>query len=238
VCVGIVLVKGCSVGMSDLKTLEEEITYTFNNKKLLALALTHRSIRGEHNERLEFLGDAIINFLIADTLYQHYPDLREGELSCLRSDLVSGVRMADLARCLKLGDYLHLGAGERNSGGAERTSILADAIEALIGAIYLDSDIKRCSEVVLDWFVTHFQGLSDLKPYKDAKSSLQEWVQARKLPLPIYMATVSGEAHQQVFCVVCKLEGLSYETIGESSSRRKAEQIAAEAYLEIVKKLK
>ncbi|MCH9643475.1 MAG: ribonuclease III [Gammaproteobacteria bacterium] len=220
--------------MQNLEPLEAVIAYQFQDKQLLQLALTHRSVRGPHNERLEFLGDAVVNFLIADTLYQRYPDLREGNLSRLRAGLVSGERMAELARSLQLGRYLYLGVGEQKNGGCERESILADSAEALIGAIYLDSDMDACREIVLGWFTKYFENLSNLKPYKDPKSSLQEWLQGRQLPLPQYISRATGEAHQQMFHVTCRVQGLSHETTGESSSRRKAEQIAAEAYLEIV----
>lgn len=215
-----------------LAALEQTLGYTFRARALLQRALTHRSLSGANNERLEFLGDAILSAIMAEALYQQFPNAREGKLSRLRSSLVNGETLARIARTLTLSDHVRLGSGEQKSGGQFRESILSDALEAVIGAVYLDSDFNQTRQVVLTWYHACYDDLSAVEPTKDAKSRLQEWLQAKKYPLPTYDASVSGEAHQQVFAVRCTVAGLSIETEGVSSSRRKAEQIAAEKFLE------
>lgn len=218
--------------MPDLKTLQVALGYQFNDETLLTRSLTHRSVDKNNNERLEFLGDAILSFVMADVLFKRYPHLSEGQLSRVRSGLVSGVMLAQVARKLDLGSYLLLGQGEVSSGGRERDSILADAVEALIGAVYLDSGIKQAKCFVIALFnENEFDELTNAKLKKDAKSALQEWTQARQLPLPTYDLKVTGLAHEQVFHVTCFIEGLKHETYGESSNRRKAEQLAAKQLL-------
>ena len=210
-----------------LEKLEERLDYQFTDKALLARALTHRSLAGvENNERLEFLGDAVLSHIIAEALFQRHPQAAEGELSRMRSVLVRGDRLAEMARSLELGNYLKLGVGEKKSGGRGRCSILADAFEALVGALYLDAGIGMCREVVLSIYGEEIDTLLQATSMKDAKSTLQEWLQAHKLPLPTYEVTVSGEAHAQTFDVVCRVEGLRYEARGTSTSRRRAEQAA------------
>jgi ribonuclease-3 len=215
--------------------LSSRIGYSFKNAELLKRALTHRSIPGKNNERLEFLGDAVLSFIISTELHQRHPRAREGELSRMRSALVNGEILAEFARDLEVGTYLRLGVGELKSGGQNRDSILADALEAIIGAIFLDGGIEICRSSVLNWYDERFEDLSALKPKKDAKSLLQEWLQARKFPLPHYEATTTGAAHAQTFYVTCQIEGLPHQTKGASTSRRKAEQEAAANYLELIK---
>lgn len=208
--------------------LYEVLGYTFNNQALLLQALSHRSARGENNERLEFLGDSIINFIIAEALFARCPDATEGQLSRLRANLVNGTTLAELAQEFKLGNYLRLGSGELKSGGFRRESILADAFEAIIAAIYLDSDIDVCKNCVLKWYQSRLDDLSSLTVPKDPKSELQEYLQARRLPLPHYEVTnIEGEAHQQIFYVQCKIDLLNEPTQASGASRRKAEQAAA-----------
>lgn len=218
-----------------LEKLEAQLNYQFRDKELLSRALTHRSLVGaENNERLEFLGDAVLSHIVAEALYDGYPDASEGELSRMRSALVRGDRLAKIAKALDLGHYLKLGVGEKKSGGRDRHSILADAFEGLIGALYLDAGMETCRRVVIDLYGGKIDALANVTPEKDAKSALQEWLQAHKLPLPIYEVTISGEAHAQTFDVICRVESLPHEAKGTSSSRRKAEQAAAKAYLELL----
>jgi len=220
------------------RKLSALLSYTFSDPKLLRAALTHRSSGGTHNERLEFLGDSILNFVIAAELYARFPKAQEGDLTRLRALLVRGVTLAEIARELKLGDYLSLGAGEQRSGGHQRESILADALEAIIGALYLDANLEVCRVRILGWYETRLSTLA-LTPgvsEKDAKTRLQEYLQARHLPLPEYQARqVSGDAHNPVFEVQCSIELLETPLVGTATSRRKAEQNAAEAALEALK---
>ncbi len=218
--------------------LQERLGYVFKNTHLLEQALTHRSVKGQHNERLEFLGDAILGFIIADELYQRYPQMKEGDLSRVRSGLVKREMLTQLAHHLELTAELNLGHGEIKSGGQYRESILADAVEAIIAAIYLDSqDIRACKSCVLSWYgEADFEILAETKLIKDAKTRLQEWLQAAQFSLPDYTVTTSGKAHQQQFEVICKVRELPYETKGQDSSRKKAEQMAAEKYLQWVLK--
>lgn len=221
--------------MSDLVSLQKILGYQFKDESLLTCALTHRSIQQNNNERLEFLGDSILNFVMAEALFRRYADLQEGELSRVRAGLVNGEMLATLARKLKLGPYLTLGMGEVKSGGHERDSILADAVEAIIGAIYLDGGMSVARQFIIDLFgEACLDELKQIKLQKDPKSALQEWLQSQQLPLPTYTATTSGKAHEQTFYVVCTVAGLSHKTEGTSSNRRKAEQVAAEAYLKII----
>lgn len=211
-----------------LDKLQRQLGYTFKDPELATLALTHRSYGGKNNERLEFLGDSIVNFLIAEELYTRFPEAREGQLSRLRALLVRGQTLAELAREFKLGDFLLLGSGELKSGGFRRESILADAVEALLGAIYLDTGMEACRERVAVWFSSRLAALSvtDLHN-KDAKTRLQEYLQSRQLKLPEYeLLSIEGKAHAQTFKVNCMVEGL-LPCVGEGSSRRIAEQQSA-----------
>lgn len=212
----------------------ERLGHSFKDQELLKHALSHRSAGSYNNERLEFLGDSVLGFIITQELYQRYPDAKEGELSRMRASLVNGDALAKMAINLGVNECLRLGVGERKSGGTTRHSILADAFEAIVGAIYIDSNLATCRHCVLAWYREWATDLSALTPVKDAKSQLQEWLQARKFPLPKYKVEISGEAHAQVFTVTCCVKGLSYVTEGIGSTRRSAEQVAAERFLELL----
>ncbi|WP_220495477.1 ribonuclease III [Oceanospirillum sediminis] len=207
--------------------------YTFNNINHLKLALTHRSFGGRNNERLEFLGDSIVNFVIAEALYHQFTEAREGQLSRLRARMVKGLTLAELAREFELGDYLQLGSGELKSGGYRRDSILADAMEAVIGAIYNDAGMEVCRERVLTWYRERLTNLNLNDTQKDPKTLLQEFLQSRQQALPKYeVISVEGEAHDQTFTVECEVVLLEQKTTGIGSSRRNAEQQAAQKALE------
>ncbi|QFU76514.1 ribonuclease III [Halioglobus maricola] len=213
--------------------LQRALGYEFADKALLELALTHRSAGNRNNERLEFLGDSIVNHIIAETLYHKFPSASEGDMSRMRAALVKGDTLAEVARELELGEHLILGAGERKSGGRRRTSILADALEAVTGAILLDSNVETCRGCVLNWFVGRLDTLSLGGADKDAKTSLQEFLQGHGKPLPEYeLLGVQGDDHSQQFRVVCRLTKPALTVEGSGSSRRKAEQAAARTALE------
>lgn len=215
-----------------LDRLERRLGYHFRNQELLLVALTHRSYAGRNNERLEFLGDAILNFVAGEALFQHFPQAREGQLSRLRARLVKGQTLAVLARGFELGDFLRLGSGELKSGGFRRESILADALEALIGAIYLDAGMDVVRERVLAWLATELQSLTLVDTNKDPKTRLQEFLQSRGSDLPRYdVVDIQGEPHCRVFYVSCQVALLTEKTQGQGASRRIAEQVAAAAAL-------
>jgi ribonuclease-3 len=218
-----------------LARLSKRLGYKFHNQELLLQALTHRSAKGMHNERLEFLGDSILGFAIAEQLFNQFPKESEGDLTRMRSSLVRGVTLAAMARDFKLGEHLILGPGEKKSGGHRRESILEDAVEAIIGAIYLDSDIETCKALVLKWFEAR---LAEIKPgitQKDPKTRLQEYLQARKIPLPLYeVIDIKGQSHNQEFTVQCTTEISVEDIVTKGTSRRKAEQAAAEKVLEMI----
>jgi len=213
--------------------LERSLDYTFDDQGLLQQALTHRSAGSRNNERLEFLGDAILGGVIAAELYRRYPGAKEGELSRLRANLVRRESLAEIAQTLDLGSCLTLGTGERKSGGHRRDSILSDTVEALLGAIFLDSGFTVCQSCILRLFSARLDSLSDVASLKDAKTRLQEYLQSRHQPLPEYaVKAVSGEAHAQFFRVECIVDGIGLSPgKGQGSSRRQAEQDAAEDLL-------
>ena len=214
------------------KELTKKLGYAFKDEGLLKQALRHRSMGKDSNERLEFLGDSVLNFIIAAELFRRYPNIKEGELSRLRANLVNGEVLADLASGFKLGGYLQFGSGELKSGGGKRKSILADSMEAVIGAIYLDSDFKTTERYVLDWFTKLLDETTEVAK-KDPKTELQELVQMRKLPLPVYkVAKTTGAAHARVFTVSCKVADVENPTLGTGPNKRIAEQEAAEKMLE------
>lgn len=215
-----------------------QLPHHFTDPKLAELALTHRSVGKPNNERLEFLGDALLGTVVAELLYEAHPHASEGELSRLRAQLVNGQALAVVARELKLGDGLKLGPGELKSGGYRRESILADAFEALIAAVYLDAGFEACRQMVRGLFQ---QRVSELRrSSKDAKTRLQEWLQGRGLPLPSYELTDSyGEDHAKTFEVVCAVaEPQPFRADGRGGSRRAAEQDAAEIVLRHLQELK
>lgn len=216
-----------------MQKLCNQLGYSFNDIEHLQLALTHRSFGGSNNERLEFLGDSIVNFVIAEALYHQFTAAREGQLSRLRARLVKGVTLAELAREFELGDYLQLGSGELKSGGFRRDSILADAMEAVIGAIYIDGGMEICRERILTWYAERLSNLDLSDTQKDPKTLLQEYLQSRQQALPKYeVISVEGDAHDQTFTVECEIESLSSRPVGIGSSRRNAEQQAAKKALQ------
>ena len=218
--------------------LLQVIGYNFGNPQLADYALTHRSVGGINNERLEFLGDAILGFVVADELYARFKEADEGQLSRMRAGLVKGESLATLARDLELGKYLKLGAGELRSGGQSRNSILADALEALLAAIYLDGGYDAVRQVTLHLFQERLESISPDSHQKDPKTRLQEFLQGRGLGLPAYkIMDIEGEQHDQLFRVKCIVEDLSVESEGQGGSRRKAEQDAAGQVLEQVSKV-
>ncbi|NCP65994.1 MAG: ribonuclease III [Paraglaciecola sp.] len=208
--------------------LYKKLGYQFAEPANLTLALTHRSANKNHNERLEFLGDAILGMIIAKALFQRFPAQPEGKLTRMRASLVKGVTLAAMAKEFALGDLLQLGPGELKSGGFRRESILADAFEAIIGAIYLEAGFEQCERIVLYWFAERITELDPLAVIKDDKTRLQEYLQAKKLPLPQYdVVDITGQSHDQMFFVACQVSGLEQSTVGKGNSRRKAEQKAA-----------
>ncbi len=215
-----------------LARLERKLGYHFKDQDLMVLALTHRSFAGRNNERLEFLGDSILNFVAAEALFERFTQAREGQLSRLRARLVKGETLAVLARGFDLGEYLRLGSGELKSGGFRRESILADALEALIGAIYLDAGMDVARERVLAWLEGELQSLTLVDTNKDPKTRLQEFLQSRSCELPRYeVVDIQGEPHCRTFVVECQIALLNDKTLGQGGSRRIAEQVAAAAAL-------
>ncbi|ARO88359.1 ribonuclease III [Nitrosospira lacus] len=205
-----------------------KIGYAFNHPKLLRQALTHRSHSLPHNERLEFLGDSILNCAVAGLIFRRFPDVTEGDLSRIRANLVNQQALAELAQTLELGGLIRFGEGELKSGGDRRPSILADTLEAVLGAIYLDGGFPEAERVVVSLFTPLLQGLDPQILSKDPKTLLQEYLQSRRLALPQYIVVAAtGEAHQQQFQVECVVPKPSLRTAGTGASRRSAEQEAA-----------
>lgn len=210
--------------------------YQFRQADLLQKALTHRSHSRKHNnERLEFLGDSILSLVISNHIYRRFENASEGELSRIRASLVRQASVAAVARDLGLGEHLLLGGGEMKSGGHRRASILSDAMEALIAAVYLDSDYARAEEFVLKLYRPRLEALQDADEPKDPKTRLQEYLQGRKLPVPEYrVESTSGQAHKQVFSVSCLVPPLGLQSQGSGSSRKRAEQAAARELLRLI----
>lgn len=222
---------------SSYQKLSRRIGYFFADLGLLELALTHRSFGGKNNERLEFLGDSILNYVIAEDLFHRFPKAKEGELSRLRASLVKGDTLAELAREFELGDYLKLGAGELKSGGFRRDSILADTVEGIIGGMYLDAGMDVCRQHILAWYKERLDATSLKIVTKDAKTRLQEYLQARKHALPQYdVVNIVGEPHDQLFYVHCFIELCEEAIEGKGNSRRIAEQNAAAKALKQLEK--
>ena len=214
--------------------LYECLAYQFKDKNLLIQALSHRSFVSNNNERLEFLGDSILGFIIAEALYEHYPNDNEGKLSRYRSTLVRGETLAEIAKNFNLGDYLLLGAGELKSGGFRRHSILADALEAIIGAILLDSNLAQVKKCILLWYKDKIEMVHHVI-LKDPKSRLQELLQGKSMELPNYkVKKVEGKEHNQTFTVQCLVDELNISFVAKGHSRRVAEQTAAESVLKKV----
>lgn len=214
------------------------IGHSFSRPKLLQQALTHRSYSAKNNERLEFLGDAILGMVISHILYERFEQAQEGELSQLRANLVKGAVLAELAQELGIGEHLRLGSGELKTGGHRRDTILADAMEAIIGAIFLDAGIDACRQIIANWFSHRLNCLSFKTISKDAKTLLQEYLQAHSRELPIYRIIEStGDPHEQIFRVRCTVRDSEQTAVGEGGSRKKAEQAAAQAIVKQLEKL-
>ena len=210
-----------------------KLGHEFNDQELLKLALTHRSKGSKNYERLEFLGDSILGFVVAEWLYREFPKLAEGNLSRMRASLVRKETLAVVARELKLGDYLFLGEGELKSGGFNRDSILSDTVESIIGAIYLDSGFANASRFIFEKFTEQFEQVHQRSIFKDAKSRLQELMQKQAMSLPVYqIIETSGAQHEQEFAIECNLPDLGIRATGTANSRRQAEQKSAQQLLE------
>lgn len=219
-----------------IEVLNRRIGYEFRDPALLRRALTHRSHGVPHNERLEFLGDSVLNCVIASRLYHLHTRVAEGDLSRMRAHLVKEQTLSEIALTLDLGDYLKMGEGELKSGGFRRPSILADTLEAIIGAIYLDAGFSAAEQVIERLFEPLMKGLDPKTLGKDPKTLLQEYLQGRKIPLPNYtVLSISGEAHQQSFEVECLIPALNVRACGTGVSRRSAEQQAADSALQMLK---
>lgn len=217
--------------------LQKKLAYQFIDESLLALALTHRSYSKINNERLEFLGDSVLSTTIAEYIFNHYPEENEGILSRLRASLVKGETLANIAREYSLSDYLIMGDGELKSGGFRRDSILADVVEAIIGAIFVDAGMEESQSFILRIFEPRLLSLSIDKHLKDPKTRLQEILQSKKLPLPQYtVVDIEGESHDQQFTVSCKTKLYPEQVIATASTRRQAEKMAATKILEFVEK--
>lgn len=215
--------------------LEKTLHYRFQDPELFQQALSHRSATQKNNERLEFLGDAVLDFVISDKLYLSHPDASEGDLSKLRASLVKDESLAALALELGFGDHLILGSGEMKTGGHRRESILADALEAIFGAVFLDSGFEASRTVIECVFTDRLQSLPDVRDLRDPKTRLQEWLQGRKMALPVYdLVASSGQDHKQRFTVSCTVAERSAVTEGESSTLRKAEQKAARKMIDLL----
>ena len=218
----------------DRNAITSATAHPFSNPELLRQALTHRSFGASHNERLEFLGDSVLNCIVAAELYRRFPQLAEGDLSRLRASLVNQQSLFEIALQIDLGTQLRLGDGELKSGGARRPSMLADALEALIGAVFLDAGFEAARVFTLNLMERPIGAIDPLAPAKDAKTLLQELLQARRIPLPQYVViATAGEAHEQSFRVECVIPELGIRTQGEGSSRRGAEQVAARRAYEL-----
>jgi ribonuclease III len=217
---------------SQVDALVARLGYEPRDRGLFQVALTHRSAEGPNNERLEFLGDSVLNLLLSERLFREFPTASEGDLSRLRARLVSEEPLADIAQIMQLGELLLLGSGELKTGGFRRQSILADAFEALCGALYLDGGLDSAREKLLPLFEAKIVALPEPSTLKDAKTRLQEHLQANGRSLPVYsVKRTSGEPHAQMFLVTCAVPHLQIETEGEGPSRRRAEQVAAQAAL-------
>jgi len=210
------------------------LDHTFDDAELLRQALTHRSYGAPHNERLEFVGDAVLNCVVARALFDRFPNLPEGELSRARAHLVNKDTLAEVARRLGLGSAIRLGEGEARSGGADRASILADAMEAVFGAVFLDGGYEAARGAIDAVYADLLRDADPTALGKDAKTRLQEWLQARRLPVPEYaIVGTTGEAHAQQFAVECRIAALGIVAAGSGASRRIAEQDAAQRALDL-----
>lgn len=216
-----------------MEKLAQRLQHDFRDPALLQQALTHCSAGRRNNERLEFLGDAVLGLVVSELLYRRFPEASEGQLSRVRASLVQQSTLAGIARSLQIGDELVLGMGELKSGGANRDSILADALEAVLSALYLDGGLQVCQQHLARWFAPLLDELQASQQTKDAKTALQEYLQARKLALPVYtVVETRGKDHEQEFVVECVVVLLQEAFIGTGSSRKEAEQQAAATVLD------
>lgn len=216
----------------NIEKLQQSLDYEFSDLDLAKLALTHRSADKINYERLEFLGDSLLGYVVTENLFENFPKATEGELSRMRSTLVNKATLADIARELNLGNFLRLGSGENKSGGSDRDSILADVVEALIAAIYLDAGLQECRKVVNVWMDQQLAKSVVERQSKDAKTQLQELMQASGLELPEYsILRIVGKAHEQKFYVECRIKGVTQAQTGSGPSKRNAEQGAAKKML-------
>ena len=215
--------------------MKNVLGHDFSNTELLTMALTHRSFSRNHNERLEFLGDALLGMFIADELYIKFPEAAESDLTRLRSSLVKKEALAQLAKQLDLGSHIRFGIGENKSGGRQKESLLANTLEALIGAIYLDSDLENCRRFILKLYASLLDELTAENIPKDPKSELQEYLQANKKSLPAYnVVAEEGEAHDKLFTIECSVDGITKPIVAKGRSKRNAEQTAARTALEMI----
>jgi ribonuclease-3 len=222
-----------------MNTLSKKIGYTFKNSQLLTLALTHRSAHAKHNERLEFIGDSIVNLVIGEALYHAYPHETEGELSRWRANLVQRDTLADVAKTWKLDEYIIIGPGERKTDGHQRPSILANTLEAIFGALYFDAGFEQTKQIILNLFAQRLSTPHIQNIQKDNKTLLQEWLQANHHDLPSYeIIATDGQDHATVFTVSCSVAKLNLISKGKGSSKRKAEQDAAQQMLEKINLIK
>lgn len=220
------------MNLINFNILEKNIGYYFNNINTLKLALTHRSANQKHNERLEFLGDSILNFVISFALYKRFPQIKEGDMSRMRATLVRGKTLVEIAQKFQLNKYIFLGQGEIKSGGSYRQSILANTIEALIGGIFLDSNFYIIEQLILNWYKNRLKKITPGDKQKDPKTRLQEYLQERHLPLPLYIIKkTTGKSHDQQFTIHCYVSIIKNPIIFTSYSKRTAEQAAAEQVL-------
>lgn len=216
--------------------LSDQLGYAFKNPQLFEQALTHRSAPGKSYERLEFLGDAVLDFVASEVVFRAFPSASEGDLSRLRAHLVRDKTLAEIAGNLGLGEFLALGSGEKKSGGHRRRSILADALEAIFGAVYLDAGFDAATAVIHRTYGERFTAFPDFDALRDPKTRLQEWLQGRGFELPVYdLINTTGKAHKQEFTVVCRIKERALSAEGVGSSRRSAEQRAARAALDVLK---
>ena len=221
-----------------LNRLQSTLDYRFKQEELLKQALTHRSFcRAANNERLEFLGDSVLSLVISHRIYEQQPNASEGDLSRIRASLVNEAALARVARDINLGDYIFLGGGELKSGGFRRASILSDTMEAILGAIYLDSDFTQVQVNILYLYREYLQNLPNQDSLKDPKTRLQEYLQSEKIDIPVYVVVKTiGKSHNQTFTLTCRIDSLNIETSGIGSSRKKAEQDAAAKALKVLNK--
>jgi ribonuclease III len=221
--------------VKNLQALQRCLHTDINDEKLLTLALTHRSYSQNNNERLEFLGDSLLNCIIADKIYHQFPEAKEGQLSRLRAQLVKGDTLAKIAQELSLSNYLIMGEGELKSGGSHRSSVLADVLEAIIGAAYLSGGMVACQDIIGKWFKSRLALLSLDQSQKDPKTCLQELMQARRQPLPQYrVVKISGAPHERSFTIECTVNILDTVTQATAPSRRIAERLAADKVLSML----